>query len=116
MSKWDVRARNRELNTKILSDHGFNFQSFNNGTHLRINTVDFYPGTSLWKDINGKSDYGVESLIKYLNKESSESLFPATNKASVNQLSVEQIFDIAKSSKDRSLYGICESIHKEIYK
>lgn len=111
MSKWDNRRILREKNTKILLDNNINFESFNSGAHLRINGhIDFYPGTELWKDsMIGLQGTSIEELIKYLNTCSVGGVSDS------NYLSVEQIFNIAKTNKSQNLYDICEAIHKEIY-
>lgn len=100
------KEQKREEARKALTAKGIVFQSFNDDYHWKIGTVNFYPTTGLFRDeANDHQDSGYKALIKYLNPKPK----------SVKQLTVEQIFDIAKRSKDRSLEGICEAIHKGIY-
>ena len=59
------RANNLEWSTKYLKEQGVSFQSFNNGVHLRIQDIDFYPSTGLWKVGNIKRR-GVKNLVKFI--------------------------------------------------
>lgn len=106
----EFKKKMRQIAKATFSKKGIAYQSLNNDMHWKIGTVDFYPTTGLWIDaVNEERGEGYKSLIKYLNPEN------AVNKP-IKTLSIEQIFDIAKKSKDKSLLGICTSIHKEIYK
>lgn len=87
-----------------LEKAGIEHQEFNNGIHFKIGKIDFWPTTGKWMD-GVDEGRGIQELIKRIN--------PPVSK--VKKLSVEQIFQIAVKSKDRSLEGICVSIHTEIY-
>lgn len=107
MPNWEKRAQNRTDSKRILSELGIEFTEHNNGAHLKVGAVDFWPGTGLWRGPSGEGR-GVMNLISHLDKVDP----PFVN---INFLSVEKVFDVAKHSKDKSLMGICQSIHKAIY-
>lgn len=65
------RASNRGSALTILQTHGINFESRNLGAHLVLSTptetIDFWPGTGLWKSRNRQSGgRGIMRLIKYI--------------------------------------------------
>lgn len=95
---------------RLLKAAGFEWKSFNNGYHWKIGDLDFYPSTHRWedrkKDFHG---YGLKEFIKYVANRI------IRNKSFGKILTVEQVFDLAKESKDKSLFAICEAIHKGIY-
>lgn len=65
----EKRAANRESSARELTEAGIRFRSLNGGAHLRVEdpSVDFWPGTGLWKDpATGRSGRGVFKLIRYL--------------------------------------------------
>lgn len=98
----------REKARKSLTANGIEFKSNNNDLQWTIGTINYYPTTGKWLyfDASGIEGHGYKDLIKHLKPKP----------MSVKKLSVEQIFQIATHSKDKSLFGICESIYKEIYK
>lgn len=90
-----------------LSKAGIEFTEHNNGIHFKVGEIDFWPTTGKW--IDGIDEgRGVQELIKRLTPKRSVGV----NKT----MTVEQIFQIAVHSKEKSLIGICTAIHKEIYK
>lgn len=95
---------------KLFKAAGFNWESFNNGYHWRVSGIDFYPTTERWIDTkNSFCNVGIESLIRYVNKRQH------ALKETVRILTVEQIFEVARTSKKTNLFDICEVIHKAIY-
>ena len=66
------RAVNRERSAQRLEDLGVTFSEHNNGAHLiiygRLETIDFWPGTGLWRCRGGKqvSGRGIEALLTRL--------------------------------------------------
>lgn len=70
MPNWEKRAENRLHSTHLLKVAGINFTEHNNGAHLKIGEIDFWPGTGLFKedDIEGR---GVENLIEYIKSKKS---------------------------------------------
>ena len=63
----EKRWKNLESSTQILKEKGIDFQSFNNGIHLKVGSFDFWPSTGKFiskdKTITGR---GVFNLIKIL--------------------------------------------------
>lgn len=96
---------------RLLKAAGFEWESFNNGLHWRIAGLDFYPSTHKWMDTRNdfKGD-GVPEFIKYIKQPKHKP------EPGFKPMTVEQFFEVAKHSKDKSLFGICEAIHKEVYK
>lgn len=95
---------------RMFKSAGFEWDSFNNGLHWKLAGMDFYPTTHKWFD--NKNDFrgeGIKEFIKYIRTRQHKQAPP--NKI----LTVDQVFEIAKHSKDKSLLGICEAIHKGIY-
>jgi hypothetical protein len=107
-----LKEQRREKARKALNARNIEFESFNDDLHWKIGNIDFYPTSGYWDDrSNGQTGHGHESLIKYIK--------PKIMDGSVikkSQLTIEQIFQIAIRSKDKSLTGICTEIHKAIYK
>lgn len=99
--------------TQCLIKNGIRWKELNNGYHFKIGHINFYPTTGLWQsdNIGGDKGRGIDSLIRLLKKNNPIIKY----KDNINQLSVEQLFQIASHSKLKSLMGICEAIHKEIY-
>lgn len=66
------RAANRERSAQHLENLGVTFSEHNNGAHLiiygRLETIDFWPGTGLWRCRGGKqvSGRGIEALLTRL--------------------------------------------------
>jgi hypothetical protein len=69
--KQKKRQKNKEYSTKILIENGIKFKSFNNGIHLRIGNVNFYPSTGLFQgpDFAGR---GIKNLLKKLKRKNRE--------------------------------------------
>lgn len=88
----------------------FKWESFNDNLHWRVEGIEFYPTTWKWFDQKNEfKDHGIENLIRYIQTR------PNKKHDSVKILTVEQVFEVAKRSPDKSLFGICTSIHKSIY-
>ena len=67
-AKWEKRRIMRADAIKKLNDSCLQYENFNDGAHLRVSGIDFWPGTGLWKDpANDRSGFGVESLVEYVN-------------------------------------------------
>lgn len=66
------RAVNRERSAQRLEDLGVTFSEHNNGAHLiiygKLETIDFWPGTGLWRCRGGRqaSGRGIEALLTRL--------------------------------------------------
>lgn len=91
-----------------FSKAGIYYSSFNDGLHWKIGSINFYPTTHKWhNEMTEERGIGIKDALKEIRK---------PKNANVRILTTEQLFEIAKHSKDKSLFGICESIHKEIYK
>lgn len=63
------RASNRHDSAQILRDAGVQFVERNQGAHLIVNmrghTVDFWPGTGLWRMRGSTQKHrGVRNLLK----------------------------------------------------
>lgn len=101
---------NRENARKILNAKSINFESLNNDLHWKIGTMDFYPTTLRWNDsfknING---IGIKEMIKelYIGEQSI---------GDKQQLSIEQMFTIAKRVNPLNLEKVCQKLHEAIYK
>lgn len=69
MTNWAKRESNRLYGMHKLKIMGIDFQSFNDGAHLRImrfgHRIDFWPGTGLWKD-DGTEGRGIENLLAHI--------------------------------------------------
>ena len=101
-----IKSDRIKKSSQILKSEGLKWEEFNNGYHWRINKVDYWPTRDKWKNpLTGEIQFGIRDLIQFLKPK----------QLKINQLSVDQIFDIAKGSKDKSLFGICEAIHRGIY-
>lgn len=80
MANWDKRAENRLQSTHMLRVAGIPFTELNNGAHLQIGKIDFWPGTGLYKDgsLEGR---GIENLIQHIkDKKKEETSFAMTNR------------------------------------
>lgn len=63
------RAMNREASTDMLRAEKIEFVSKNNGAHLIIGEVDFYPGTGLWRHRHiPRQGRGVRNLIRFVKE------------------------------------------------
>lgn len=112
----ETKKQYRREARRILVKNGICFDSLNNDLHWKIGSVNFFPTTGLWRDeSNEEQGNGVKSLISYL-KPKEENKQELNKKYCIKKLSVEQLFQIAAHSKDKSLEGICKAIHTEIYK
>jgi hypothetical protein len=61
------RADNREASVKLLRDRGIEFTEHNNGAHLKIGNIDFYPGTGLWINVKARlKRRGVRGPLRHL--------------------------------------------------
>lgn len=98
---------------KLFIKEGIKYQSFNNDFHWKIGHINFYPTTELWQsdNIGGDKGRGVDSLIRFLKYRTT-----IINHDILIQLSVEQMFSIAKKVKPLNLEKVCEAIHKAVYK
>lgn len=69
------RAQNRSFSAAKLSDEDIRFDERNDGAHLIVyasdrKTVDFWPGTGLWKVRGSYTEgRGVFKLITYCKRE-----------------------------------------------
>lgn len=91
-----------------LAENGFHWEEFNNGYHFKIGKINCWPTSDKWYDEEtGTSGIFLNDLLNYIRAKK--------DTVKVNKLSVEQIFEIAKQGGSKSLYAICELIHKEIY-
>lgn len=110
----EIKKENRRIAKNELTNAGIKYESLNNDLHWKIGTVNFFPTTQRWTDeFNDESGQGLKSFIRYIKKEKQ---ITESSVIENRQLSVEQLFQIAAHSKDRSLEGICKAIHKEVYK
>ena len=103
------KQENIDESWRLLKAAGLNWESLNNGYHWKVAGLDFYPSTHKWMDL--KNDFrgeGITEFIAYIRARKHKEL-------AGNILTVEQVFDLAKSSKDKSLFGICQTIHRGIY-
>lgn len=71
------RVQNAAYSTQALTDAGVHFRAYNGGAHLIIQhegkTVDFWPGTGLWKDrMRATQNRGLVRLLKHLGVKSNE--------------------------------------------
>lgn len=65
------RADNRVKGAQRLKEAGIEFVSLSGDSHLRIGSVDYWPGTGLWKDLNTRRNgRGVRNLLNYLKGKS----------------------------------------------
>ncbi len=65
----EKRRRNTESSTRILSDSGIEFRSYNNGAHLLVDEFDFWPSTGLFIDRQaGTRGRGVFNMIDIIRK------------------------------------------------
>ena len=98
---------NRQRARNVLTSKGITWHTFNNDTHWKIGTIDFWPTTNKWIDNkNGLLKEGLEELVNHI-------IVPY--KQEPKQLSVQQIAKIFTKNQDKSLMEKCELLHKEIY-
>jgi len=61
---------NKVSSTQILTEHGIEFESKNNGVHLIITfdagKIDFWPSTGKWTPRGERSGRGISKLIVYI--------------------------------------------------
>ena len=101
-----IKADRISKSRNLLKSNGLKWKEFNNGYYWRINDIDFWPTKDKWMSpLNGEIQHGLIELINFIN----------FNKKELNKLSVDQLFEIACHSKEKSLIGICRALHKEIY-
>jgi hypothetical protein len=67
------RANNREQSAELLRAAGVPFESKNSGAHLIVDgRFDFWPGTGLWIERDGrgerKRNRGIRNLLKRVKK------------------------------------------------
>jgi hypothetical protein len=102
-----LKDYNREQARKTLTNAGLDWQSFNDDNHWKVNGIDFWPTTHKWLCPDTQEvQLGIKEFIDYIRPKESK----------LNKLSVDQLFNIASHSKEKSLIGICRALHKEIYK
>lgn len=49
--EWN-KARNMEVGMKMIKDSGIDYEVFNNGYHVKIGNIDYYPSTGKYR-MNG---------------------------------------------------------------
>ena len=116
----EIKKQNRRIAKDELLKAGIKYQSLNNDLHWKVGSINFFPTTGRWTDEQkNESGQGLKSFIRYIKINygmiEPESEWKKIN-SYPNQLTVEQLFQIAAHSKDKSLEGICKEIHKEVYK
>lgn len=66
----EKKLNNKEFSTKLLDELGVDYESFNNGIHLRVlndnEVIDFYPSTGTYKIGNSYKRRGVMNMLKYM--------------------------------------------------
>ena len=103
---------NREESRKYLTNAGIVFESFNKDLHWKIGSIDFFPTTLKWIDNdNDIKGIGWHILVEHIKKKES-----VRNYEPSNELSVEQMFNIAKKVKPMNLETVCKKLHEAIYK
>lgn len=101
------KDENLQKSTAAFTKANLQFTSFNEGMHWKIGPVNYYPTTMKWFDEElDEHGFGVAECIKHIK----------AKVKTVQIVTVDQMFEIAKHSKDKSLIGICRSIHTEVYK
>lgn len=100
------KEQNIEIAINRFKELGIKYKSLNNGFHWKINAFNFFPSTHKWNhDFNKTFGEDIDSFIdkiktvKFINKE----------------LSVEEMFEIARKVKPMNLESVCIALHKEIY-
>ena len=67
-SRKNKKARNKEWSTNHLREQGIEFQSFNNGIHLKVKrpvgVIDFWPTTGKYKRPDGSYGRGIKNMLK----------------------------------------------------
>ena len=106
---------NREHAREVLKKANIDWQSFNKDNHWKIGKIDFYPTTLRWIDTDTElSSEGVFQLVEHLRTNyPMQTYTPRTG--IMYELSVEEMFKIAKKVKPLNLEKVCETLHKEIY-
>ncbi len=93
---------------KIFTTESLFWLEYNNGYHFKVGTYDYWPTTGKWQDDKRNvQGIGIRSFLEYFENE--------CRKKPSNQLSIEQMFTIAKKVKPMNLEKVCEALHKEIY-
>lgn len=110
---------------KVFTEKGIKFSEFNNGLHMRIvlsqfhmdGHIDFWPTRQKW--IYGENqDTGLFKLLDLLEQLNQTSLARGRKVAEaigIKYMTAEEMFQVAKFSKDKSLGGICAHLQKHIY-
>lgn len=110
---------NKGLSMKSFKDAKIPYTSLNNDMHWKVIDVDFWPTSLKWQDLKSdKKGVGVFECIEYLRTKYPMYVYTPKgifNLQGVHPLTVDQMFDIACHSKEKSLIGICRTLHKEIY-
>lgn len=102
-----LKEQIKKENAIALSKAGICWDSYNNDTHWKFSTIDFWPTTDKWQcSETSTSGIGIESLLKHVRRPRNKS---------VKVLSSEMMFDIAKKVKPMNLHAVCVRLHKEIY-
>lgn len=67
------RSNNRIGGAELLNEAGIKFETKNAGAHLIVQgndeLIDFWPGTGRWMVRRGKTGFGVNNLIKLIEKQ-----------------------------------------------
>jgi len=65
----EKKLSNKEFSTQLLDKLGIDYESKNNGIHLKIfnddEVIDFYPSTGLWM-VGKAKKRGVMNMLKYM--------------------------------------------------
>lgn len=102
-----IKEKIKKENAFALKRAGICWDSYNNDTHWKFSSIDFWPTTEKWQcSETGKTGEGVESLLKHLRRSRTKN---------VKTLSTEQMFDIAKKVRPMNLHAVCAALRKEIY-
>ena len=107
---------NRLHAKKVLEAANIKWESFNNDLHWKIGEMDFFPTTGKWRHIKPNAEIqgeGVMQLVEHLRNK--HPMYKLQGIEITKQLSVDQMFNIAAHSREKTLIGICRAIHKEIY-
>lgn len=104
-----IKEQLRKESAEALNKANISWESLNNDTHWKIGKIDFWPTTGKWACAETSLDgYDVDGMIKHINR--------PRRGAIAKVLTVEEMFDIAKRVRPLSLHGVCEVLHKEVYK
>jgi len=106
------KEKNRENCRKILDKLKVSYESLNNDTHWKMGTVNFFPTTLKWFDeYTQERGEGINELLKHIST-------PEITEPSVidkKQLSVDDLYQVAKKVRPQTVINICEVIHRKIY-